>query len=79
MSIILCAILLAITFPTELNPHTVHIFTCVFYLHTCQYLFILSGMCINSHSDPVCMARDEGAKEGKEASTGRRFNTQVPP
>lgn len=26
-------------------------------------------VCINSHSDPVCMARDEGAKEGKEAST----------
>lgn len=26
-------------------------------------------VCINSHSDPVGMARDEGAKEGEEAST----------
>lgn len=34
-------------------------------------------VCINSHSDPVCMARDEGAKEGKEASTSSWLDSQV--
>lgn len=55
----------------------IYILFCIFKLATYSVKRLFCMLCLCSHGDPVCVARDESAQEGPHTSAGRRPHTQV--